>query len=423
MTQPHPDERLSAADTSNVDLDAADQVNAFLLAGILGVGGFVHADGSCDLDRLRSDLGARLRDPQRALRRLSQRVAERDRGLVWEACEPDLSWHVRLADAIPGRDGLAGLCATLMTRPVPSDRPGWELLVVPGTPVDGVGIVFRAHHAIADGVAGVRLAEALFGSGAPGPAPTRATTIPATRRSWWSTVTTGVVRMSAMFRRSVPPTVLLGPIGGRRGVGFTEIELAPLAEAARRSGGTLNDALLAAVAAAAAAVLRASGEPVPAVLPASVPVALPERGGSGNAVGVMVAELPTDELDPVVRLGRITAVTRAAKAEARQSGTFEFTRSRWGSRLFAWLARRQRFVALFVTNVRGPSETLSIGGAPLEHAWPLAPIQGNVRLGVAALSYRGRLACTVHTDASALDARELSRLVSEELADLAARVA
>lgn len=422
MTQFHPDEPLSAADTSNVDLDAADQVNAFLLAGLLGVGGFVHADGSWDLDRLRADLGGRLRDPQRALRRLSQRVAERDGRLVWEACEPDLSWHVRLADAAPGRDGLAGLCATLMTRPLPSDRPGWELLVVPGAPGDGVGIVFRAHHAVADGVAGVRLAEALFGSGVQEPAPA-ARTSRKQHRPWWRTVTAGVVRTSAMFRRSVPPTVLLGPIGGRRGVGFTEIELAPLAEAARRSGGTLNDALLTAVAAATATILRASGESVPAILPASVPVALPERGGSGNAVGVMVAELPTDEMDAVVRLGQIAAATRAAKAEARQAGTFEFTRSRWGSRLFAWLARRQRFVALFVTNVRGPSDTLSIGGAPLEHAWPLAPIQGNVRLGVAALSYRGRLACAVHTDAAALDAGELSRLVGEELADLAARVA
>ena len=42
-------ESLSAADASNVILDAVDQVNVFLMAGILGPSGFVAADGSADL--------------------------------------------------------------------------------------------------------------------------------------------------------------------------------------------------------------------------------------------------------------------------------------------------------------------------------------------------------------------------------------
>lgn len=198
-----------------------------------------------------------------------------------------------------------------------------------------------------------------------------------------------IARLSAMVRGSVRPTVLLGPIGSSRGVGFAEIDLAPLAEAANRAGGTVNDALLAAVAAATAAGLRARGQPVPPVLPASVPVSLPERAGSGNAVGVMMVELPTGEPDTTECLARIAQSTRAAKNEARASGTFELTRTQWWSRVFAWLARRQRFVVMFVTNVRGPATVLAIGGAPLLHAWPVTPIQGNVRLGVSALSYRG----------------------------------
>ncbi|MCA1780627.1 MAG: hypothetical protein LC679_00190 [Intrasporangiaceae bacterium] len=42
-------ERLSAADASNVVMDARDQVNAFLLAGVLGPGGFVSEDGGIDV--------------------------------------------------------------------------------------------------------------------------------------------------------------------------------------------------------------------------------------------------------------------------------------------------------------------------------------------------------------------------------------
>jgi hypothetical protein len=277
-------------------------------------------------------------------------------------------------------------------------------------------VVFRAHHAIADGVAGVRLAELLFGA-TPLPSPARVAQ-PVQRPDWCRRLATGVVRPAAMLRRAVPRTVLLGPIGPRRSVGFTETDLPSLAAASRSAGGTVNDALLAGVVAATAAALRAGGQPVPAVLPASVPVALPDRAGSGNAVGVMVVGLPTDEPDTGARITRIATATRTAKAEARSAGTYELTRTRWGSRLFAWLARRQRFIALFVTNVRGPATTLVVGGAPLEHAWPVTPIQGNVRLGVAALSYRGRLACTVHADATALDAAVVARGLGNEFGSI-----
>ena len=108
MTGPGPErrelERLSAADASNIELDAPDQVNAFLLAGILGTGGFIAGDGTADLDRLRTVLAERLGERRgRHLRRFGQRVDVTRRPLVWEHCEPDLTWHVRLVDAVDGR--------------------------------------------------------------------------------------------------------------------------------------------------------------------------------------------------------------------------------------------------------------------------------------------------------------------------------
>lgn len=232
---------------------------------------------------------------------------------------------------------------------------------------------------------------------------------------------TGAIRVLAMFRAAVPSTVLLGTIGARRGVAFVDVDLGALAAAARTAGATINDALLAASVAAAEAALQAAGHPVPAVVPASVPVALPHRGSSGNAVGVMVVPLPTGQTATGERLARIAAATRSAKAEARAQGTYELTRTRWGSRLFAWLARRQRFIAVFVTNVRGPEERLTVAGAPLEHAWPITPLQGNVRFGISAMSYAGRFSVTVHLDAGVLDARVAGRALGEELAHITAR--
>lgn len=402
-------DRLSAADASNVLLDAKDQVNVFLMAGLLGPGGFVSPDGAADIGRLRSGVADRLAEGEEAgLSRFSQRVRVDGRGLVWEPCELDLAHHVRMVDAVRGEPGLALLCASLMTAPLPSDRPLWEVLVVPGASTTGPGVVVRFHHAVADGVGAVALIGRLFGQGhlvepvvepKPDPPPSKPAPRPRLRSLFQS-----ISRVTAVFRMAVPSTVLLGPISAHRGVAFVDVAMDPLSRGAKAVGGTLNDALLGAVAMAVEGALRAGDHPVPAGIPASVPVALPDRTGSGNAVGIMRVELPSGEPDAGIRVARIATLTRAAKSEARAQGTFELTRTRWGSRLFAWLARRQRFVAVFVTNVRGPQEPMAFGGAPLERAWPLTPIQGNVRLGISALSYRGRLGCAVHVDADALHA-------------------
>lgn len=415
MLEPRDRERLSAADASNVLIDAKDQVNVFLLAGILGDG--------FDLDGLRSHLAACLHAPAAGdLRRFSQRPQRLGRGLVWQSCPVDLGWHVRLVDPVVGRDGLANLAATLMTVPLPLDRPLWELLVVPGASPGGHGIILRLHHCVADGVAGVRLVQRLFADRlAPAVAdrhsatPTTVTRVGLAARGRWRIRLTSVKRVTALVRTTVRRTVLLGPIGPRRGVAFVEVDLAELSRGAKSAGATVNDALLAAVCTAVSTALRAAAEPVPPVLPVSVPVALPERGSSGNAVGMMLVRLPTGEPDAGTRLRLIASATGTAKTEARAQGTYELTRTRWGTRLFARIVRHQRFIALFVTNVRGPQQPLVVGGAVLQEAWPVVPIQGNVRLGVAAMSYAGRLGVAVHTDASAVNATTAARALAAEL--------
>lgn len=411
-------EPLSRADVSNLVIDTPDQVNVFLMAGVLGTGGFVRPGGDPDLEALRSALSARLADDHGELRHLSMRPAGPGRRPVWGPSPPDLRQHVRLTEPVRGPTGLTALCARLMTVPMPRDRPLWELLVVPGVSAEGPGIVLRLHHAMADGAAGVDLVQHLFGAGRTPPpvsSPVRRHVPPVRRMPSARQLRSGLLRVSAMFRSTVPATVLLGPISPSRGVAFTGVDLEPLRTSVRAAGATVNDALLTAVTAAAEAALTDAGEEPPPTLPTSVPLALPDRGGSGNAVGVMLVRLPTGEHDPERRLADIAAATRAGKDEARAQGTFELTRSRWGSRAMVRLARRQRFIALFVTNVRGPAQQLSVAGAPLVEAWPVAQIQGNVRLGVAAMSYAGRLSCSVHVGGGALSAEVAAAALGAEL--------
>lgn len=418
-------ERLSPADASNIVMDAPDQVNVFLMAGVLAAGGPVSPDGEVDLALLRSEI-ARLVP---AVPRMSQRVVRERHRFAWETVPLDLEQHVRPADVVDGRRGFEDLCARLMVTPLPLDRPLWELLLVPGVAPARVGMVLRIQHAMADGLAAVHLVEELLRSGAPSvpaepvPADAAAPAPAAARpslRARLRTLASGWERTVAILRPAVPRTVLLGPIGPRRGVAFVDAPLEPVAEGAASAGATVNDAILAAAVAAAEAALRARGEPVPPAIPVSVPVALAERGRSGNAVGVMLVPLPTGEPDPARRLRRIAELTRARKADARSRGSFELTRTRFGVRLFKMSVRHQRLIAMFATNVPGPRHPLALAGAPLERAWPLAAIQGNVRLGVAALSYAGALGCAVHCDADAVSADVFARALADEFERIAA---
>lgn len=239
MLPPREAERLSAADASNVVMDADDQVNVFLMAGILGVGGFVTTDGAPDRGALRGVIAARIGDhASTGLARFTQRVRVHGRTLTWQPCLPDLSWHVRRVDPVDGVDGLADLCASLMTVPMPLDRPLRELLIVSGASPDGPGIVLRVHDAVADGVAAVRLLQRLFGSTTTPPTttPTPRAAIPPAPRWRWRTSAASITRVSAVFRATVAPTVLLGPISSRRGVAFAEVDLAALARAAKTQG-------------------------------------------------------------------------------------------------------------------------------------------------------------------------------------------
>lgn len=281
-------------------------------------------------------------------------------------------------------------------------------------PLEGtadVAMALRVHHAVSDGVGALSLVDFLLGHGSgTRPAASLKDVVHRPRRRRFE-----FARVFAMVRSRVEPTVLLGPIGDNHGVAFADVELEALRQAAHAVGGTINDALLAAVAVSIRTALEGIGEPVPDPLPASIPVALPGRGGAGNATGVMLVDLPTAVADRRERVRRIAEQTSVGVGLAREQGTYELTRSRTGARLMRWLARRQRFVAVFVTNVRGPERPLTIAGAPLLRAFPMAPIQGNVRLGVSALSYAGRLTCTIHTGTDALSAAFVAEALQNEL--------
>lgn len=421
-------EQLAAVDEANLVLDHAGQVNVFLVAGLLSAGGFVGLDATPDVAALRSALDTRITE----LPTLRRAPVVAGRGHRWDERSPDLDEHIRLVDPVDGLSGLERLCAELMGAPLPLDRPLWELLVMPGASPGQAGFVLRIHHAVADGTAAVAIAQQLFDPSARGPAsawePTAARSRPDAQRRPRHGLWRSLCRLGHALRRTrktltgreLGPTALLGERSQRRGIAFVDVDLAALEARVRPFGATVNDALLAAVASGYGAALPAAGEQIPARLPVSVPVALHRRDTSGNQVGVMLVRLPLGVPAPGDRLRLIAEQTRAEKVQAREQGTLELMRGPLGARIMDRVARRQHLVGGFVTNVPGPAGPLRLAGAPVTAIWPVAVLAANVRLGVAAVSYAGRLSCSVHFDAANVPGAVFARAMNEELVRLSA---
>lgn len=421
-------QRLAAVDEANLVLDHAGQVNVFLVAGLLSAGGFVGPGATPDVAALRSALDTRVTELP-PLRRYPVVAGRRHR---WDERSPNLDEHVRLVAPVDGLSGLERLCAELMSAPLPLDRPLWELLVVPGASPGQTGFVLRIHHAVADGTSAVAIAQELFDPSGRGTASAWEATVPRSRPGTQPRprrdLRCSLRRLGQALRRirktltgrELGSTALLGERSRRRGVAFVDVDLAALEAHVRPLGATVNDALLAAVASGYRATLPVVGEQVPARLPVSVPVALRRRGTSGNQVGVMLVRLPLDVPAPDARLRLIAELTRAEKVPAREQGTLEFMRGPFGARLMDRFARRQHLVGGFVTNVPGPARTLRLAGAPVTAIWPVAVLAANVRLGVAAVSYAGRLSCSVHFDAANVPGAVFARAMTEELVRLSA---
>lgn len=416
------DRALRAVDEANLVLDHAGQVNVFLAAGVLTPGGFVSADGRLDLNAVRAAVARSVAELP-ALRLVPVRMGRRHR---WADQLPDLVDHVRLVPSLETLDDLQRLCGDLMATSLPRSRPLWELLVAPLP--DGAALIARIHHAIADGVAAAELIGRVFAddvtrmgteSETPAQIAPRPSATPRTDRA--NQLLFGLRRtLTTLTARGLPETVLLGKRSTRHGVVFADADLGVVAARAHRVGGTVNDAVLVIAAAAYRAALAAAGDPMPSALPVSVPVALARRGDSRNQVGVMLVRLPVDATSLDDAIARIAGQTRAEKIRARRQGTLELMRGPVGARIMDRIAHRQHLVGGFVTNVPGPDHQLRLAGAPLAQIWPVAVLAANVRLGVAAVSYAGRLSFGIHLDIAYIDAVAVRSAVRRELEALTA---
>ena len=400
---------------------------------ILGGAGLFDDEGRLCLTGVRDVIAARLHQAPR-LRQVVHRPGPGLGRPLWvDARRFDIADHVHICALRTAADqaDLLRACEELRQRRLDQSRPLWQLWLLPGLPGGRVGMFFKAHHAIADGPAAVTLLGRLLDHAPGGTAPAapawRPQPAPGARDLLADNLGRHVTALAgamshlahpaataARLRRGLPAirkplagprarrTSLTQPIGSTRRIAVVRSRLDLVKDAAHGAGGTVNDAVLAAVAGGLRDLLQSRGETVTGlVLRAMVPVSLHDLSlgpAQGNQYGVMVIPLPVGEPSTTQRVQAIAAQTTWRKKQSRRGWGTGLAGSPLVQRLAVRVADRQHFIHIHVANVAGPPSPLYLAGARLTEAFPVVPLSGNVTVGIGVLSYAGQLNITVIAD-------------------------
>jgi WS/DGAT/MGAT family acyltransferase len=352
----------------------------------------------------------------------------------------DLRYHIRQT-ALPkpgGDEQLRNLIARVMAQRLDRDFPLWEYWLVEGLMKGRWALISKVHHCMVDGISGTDLyrvifdlsperAPSAFGTRQARAEPTALALAVAAAVDMVARPTRGVLavagaltrpretaRQASQTARAVarlgasawPATAssLSGPIGSQRRYTWARASLAEVKAIKRELGGTVNDAVLAAISSGFRALLLSRCEqPQPRMVPSLIPVSLRAPGEENlydNRVSVVLANLPVHLADPLDRFATIhkemaglKAVKEASAGEALIA-LGRFTPFPLAS-LTVRLAYRlpQREIVTVTTNVPGPQQPLYGLGRKLVEIIPYVPIAKNLRTGVSIFTYCGPAAC------------------------------
>ncbi len=365
--------------------------------------------------------------PVRSLRTAGQ--------LAWEDdAEFDIEHHVRhSALPKPGRvRELLDLCGRLHASRMDPSRPMWESHVIEGLRDGRVAMYTKLHHSLVDGVAAVRLMQAVLSSDPhvrdmpppwadrpryrrPGGDPldlveavrgalsvsSEALGLPG---ALGRTLTRGVRNETSTISLHAPRTMLNQRITGARRFAAQDWEVSRMRAVGKATGTTINDVVVAMCSGALRRYLL-DFDALPAEsLVAMVPVSLKARQAQvastdgGNALGSLMVALGTHLESPEARLESVHESMRAGKEALSQMTPLQVTAmSALGQApaiampLLGLAGTLRPAYNLVISNVPGPREPQYLNGAEVVGSYPLSiPIHG-VALNITCSSYAGKM--------------------------------
>ena len=380
--------------------------------------------GAPTLEELRDAVTRRLPDAPR----LTWRLAGTADAPVWCPDEAmDLAAHVGAVVAARPLDpaGLRSEVARLFVQHLDRRRPLWRMDLVGSLVGGGAALVWRLHHALADGTTLMHLAHDVLWDPIPAADQHGSVAVPprppgdVSRRRQLAAVLTGEILPG--LRR--PP--FDARVGRDREVAFAETSLSGLRDAARGlAGATVNDAVLTVVAGALRRWLEHRHGAIHG-LRVKVPVTLHHDSDSvGNRDSYFRVDLPVDEPDPVARLTAVRAETALRKShhDAQELDELMSRMARFSPRMASWsqqLQRSGRAFALNVSNVRGPEPEVTVLGARVDTVHSLAEVAQHHALRVGVVSVADRLCFGLVADPAVIgDLDVLAGAVEREATEL-----
>lgn len=462
-------ERMSALEAAFLGIeDAADPMHVALTA-VFGPGPLVSPSGQLDMRLVRRHtLAALSRLPEWHERVVRVPLLRRP---VW-VDDPDfhLDRHVHRV-RLPAPGGMAELkqlAGRLYSTRLPRDRPLWEDWFVEGLAGGGFAVVLKAHHCMVDGVAGIASLAMLLNTSPepsvetpppwhPRPAPTRLELLRAELARRWAEPGELWRRARAAAREPAPllaaaraglgglrslAKLTLAPasrtpinprrVGPARRFDWTVLDLGRVKDVKRAADCKVNDVVLATVAGALRRFLLARGVAVDKLdFRVMVPVSTHVAGERDfrNHVSAMLAPLPVGEPDARARLEQVTrAMTLAKSAHQSYAAQLGETLGDWTSSAllvgFVRGAIHMRPYNVIVTNIPGPPQPLYLAGSELIDVYPMVPLYGNQAVGIALVSYNGRLFWGFNADRDLVpDLEALARDVEHAFEELSLRYA
>jgi diacylglycerol O-acyltransferase / wax synthase len=467
MAQRHMD-RLTSFDTSFLANEKAN--------GHMAIGALLMCEGRPPAI---DDFLVHIRSRVHHLPRLRQRLLYPPMGLgtpFWvDYPDFDIHRHVRrISLPAPGSEGqFRVLVGELLAPPLDRSKPLWELILVEGFADERFAIVYKTHHAMADGISAVDIGMLLFDTEPkaepvreevpwePAPTPTRLgllnraiAGVGATLRRlgrWLRRAgrdprgagrragdgLAGLWEVTWNLARPAPKVPFNTEIGADRSFCWANFDLPDFKRVKNALGGTVNDVTLAVVSGALRRWLLERDVAVDGMeLKALVPVSIrmeDEHGELGNKLTAMRGPLPVGIEDPVERLRAVSAAMDTLKDSKQPLGAEAI----WGLNdwfrdfappvLLAPTAAinfSTRLFNLLVTNFPGPQIPFYVLGRELTAVYPIGFLARDHALAIAILSYNGQVGFGLLADPAALpDAEQIAAHLAASVDELKAAAA
>jgi|JI10StandDraft_1071094.scaffolds.fasta_scaffold256827_2 diacylglycerol O-acyltransferase len=374
------------------------------------------------------DIAAQFKAVTPPVRPFNQRLE----GMFWEEDEEfDLEHHFRhIALPDPGRvRELLAYVSQEHSALLDRAKPLWECHLIEGIEGNRFALYFKIHHALIDGVAGMRIAQKSLSAD-----PSHKTAVPlwAIQRDKRSKAETtaltnfaetinnlrhkasSVPKVAKELYQAIkasyehdpdyvsvfqaPKSILNQRVSGSRRFAAQSYDLPRIKAISKKLGVTINDVVMAMCSGALRTYLLYLNALPAKPLIAMVPMSLrQDDSDGGNQITMILANLGTHLDNPMARLDIIHRSVKNAKDRFSRMSPSEIMAysalvySISGLNLMTGIAPKLQAFNVVISNVPGPKETMYWNGAQLDGFYPVSIVLDGMALNMTLTSYVDKL--------------------------------